>query len=104
MKVAYHAEAQNDFNEIMATLEEISDQHADQFEREFQQELSKAIKNPYHFHRLTSSSNKRRANIKRYKHHFIYEVDEAANEIRILIVKHDRRHPSYGLNRRWPEL
>ncbi|GAA5145491.1 hypothetical protein GCM10023213_37150 [Prosthecobacter algae] len=99
MKVAYHEAAKTDYDEILTYLESISERVADQFEKEFQQTLTKARTNPYHFPPLTNSSDKRRANIKRYNHHFIYEVNEIADEIRILIIKHDKRHPSHGLNR-----
>jgi plasmid stabilization system protein ParE len=40
----------------------------------------------------------RRVNFRRFPYHFLYrQVD--ATTIRILVVCHDHRHPSYGLDR-----
>ncbi|HMO80612.1 MAG TPA: hypothetical protein PKD24_07450 [Pyrinomonadaceae bacterium] len=40
----------------------------------------------------------RRVNFRRFPYHFLFrQVGE--NAIRILVVRHDHRHPSYGLDR-----
>jgi len=40
----------------------------------------------------------RRANFSRFPYHFLFrQIDEST--IRILVVRHDHRHPSYGLDR-----
>ncbi len=103
MRAAFHAEAQTDYKDILIHLESISEQLSDKFQEEFRQVLAKAKLNPYHYHFLSGASNKRRANIKSYQHHFIYEVDDKSEEIRILVIRHDKRHPAYGLHRSWPQ-
>lgn len=40
----------------------------------------------------------RRVNLRRFPYHFLFrQIDQGT--IRILVVRHDHRHPSYGLDR-----
>ena len=43
-------------------------------------------------------SGLRRANLKTFPHHIIFEVVDEKTII-VLTIKHDRRHPDLGLNR-----
>jgi hypothetical protein len=40
----------------------------------------------------------RRANMKRFPYHLLYEVNE--DTIFMVVFRHDRRHPSFGIKRR----
>lgn len=101
MTVIYHDDAHADFDDILAYFEKVSERIADEFEIEFTRTLETAKRNPFHFHPLTARSPHRRANIPRFNHHFVYEISDDQSTLRILIIRHDKRHPSYGLNRRW---
>jgi hypothetical protein len=40
----------------------------------------------------------RRANLKRFSNHFLYDIHPAF--IRVMIVRHHKRHPDFGLDRK----
>jgi hypothetical protein len=40
----------------------------------------------------------RRVNLNRFPYHFLYRI--AGDHIRVLVVRHHRRHPNVGLSRR----
>jgi plasmid stabilization system protein ParE len=44
-----------------------------------------------------SDSGCRRAALETFPYHFLYEIDSSG--IGIAVLRHDRRHPSYGLRR-----
>lgn len=55
--------------------------------------------NPKGFH--FSDGGFRRAALKSFPYHFLYEYEEGLDFLRVLVLRHDQRHPSYGLRRRW---
>ncbi|MBB5038540.1 plasmid stabilization system protein ParE [Prosthecobacter dejongeii] len=42
--------------------------------------------------------------MKRFPFHLIYEVTDSESLIRVVAVRHNKRHPSHGLNRSWPQI
>ncbi|MBI5766851.1 MAG: hypothetical protein HZA93_03600 [Verrucomicrobia bacterium] len=40
----------------------------------------------------------RRARLRTFRHHFLFRIVEA--EVRVLVLRHNRRHPEFGLTRR----
>ena len=75
---------------------ESGDALADAFHDEFMAAVRKAGESPegHHF----DSSGLRRANLRRFPHHFLYRVRK--DDILILVLRHHKRHPSFGLGRR----
>lgn len=76
--------------------EEASDSVANRFFQTFLQTVDRALDNPQGFH--FSNPVYRRANIPGFPYHFLYR--EVPQGIRILVLRHDRRHPSFGMKRR----
>ena len=68
---------------------------ADEFYRELRGFLLDAARRPgrYHFFKACL----RRVNLKRFPYHFLYRV--VGDCVRVLVVRHHRRHPGYGLER-----
>ncbi|WP_229809332.1 type II toxin-antitoxin system RelE/ParE family toxin [Roseibacillus persicicus] len=68
---------------------------ADRFFAEVESCISAIEKRPkgHHF----SDGGYRRAGLRSFPYHFLYEVDEEG--IWIAALRHDNRHPSYGLRR-----
>jgi plasmid stabilization system protein ParE len=68
---------------------------ADEFYRELRGFLLDAARRPgrYHFFK----AGLRRVNLKRFPYHFLYRV--VGDCVRVLVVRHHRRHPGYGLER-----
>ena len=96
MILEFHPLVQRDVNEILQRYDEISPSLGDEFFQELLAATEKAADNPRHFHPY--SEEYRRANLKRFPYHFLYR--ELPDRIRVTIVRHNKRHPSYGLKRK----
>jgi plasmid stabilization system protein ParE len=95
--VIFHRLVQRDMSGILGYYtDEASDSVGDRFYQEFLSVVEKALTNPRVYHLIFSDL--RRANIPGFPYHFLYR--ETAHGIRVLVLRHDRRHPSYGLMRR----
>lgn len=97
MKVIYHRLAVRDVREILDHYEsEVGSQLGDRFFNGFLATLAKAISSPSHFPPFGETL--RRANLTDFPYHFLYEVKPWG--IKVMVVRHHRRHPGYGLRRR----
>jgi plasmid stabilization system protein ParE len=95
MEVRYHPAVRQDLLEAARKYHEVSLRLADEFAAEFKGVIAKAAENPLRFH--PTDRGFRRANLKRFPYHFLYDVQP--NFIRVLIVRHHKRHPDFGLDR-----
>ncbi|MBK1883993.1 type II toxin-antitoxin system RelE/ParE family toxin [Luteolibacter pohnpeiensis] len=68
---------------------------ANRFFEAFLNTVARAAANPSGFHVI--AARYRRANIPGFPYHFLYR--STVKGIRILVLRHDRRHPDYGLRR-----
>ena len=98
MKVAYHEDAIADIQDGVRYYSEISWRLMERFEAELQRFRDAVTENPFHYH-FASRRTYRRANLRRFPYRILYRVDEETQTIRIMVVCHTRRHPSYGMNR-----
>ena len=95
-RVVFHRLVQRDMDDILRYYKaEASESVADRFYLAFLSLVDQALENPRLFHPATSVL--RRANIPGFPYHFLYRETEFG--IRVLVLRHDRRHPSYGLKR-----
>ena len=99
MTIIHHPLALEDADEIRCYLEQISDRLPDQFDHELEDVIQKALENPHHFHPVPQDTRIRRANMKRMNYNVLYACREDEGVIYILTVRHDKRHPDYGLDR-----
>jgi plasmid stabilization system protein ParE len=97
MTVKFHRLVQRDAWEIMRYYERESGRKlADEFHDEFMAVVRAAAENPERNH--FDSSGLRRAALRRFPHHFLYRVRR--DDILILVLRHDKRHPAFGVRRR----
>ncbi|HRZ35425.1 MAG TPA: type II toxin-antitoxin system RelE/ParE family toxin [Candidatus Paceibacterota bacterium] len=96
MEVEFHPLVRGDVLEAARKYYDISPRLAGEFDVELKATIAKAAENPLRFH--PTGEGFRRANLKRFPYHFLYDVQPA--RIRILVVRHHRRHPDFGLDRR----
>jgi plasmid stabilization system protein ParE len=97
MRVVFHPKVYSDVSKIMEYYEEVATEIlADEFYREFRAIVDQAAQQPESFRIRTQ--NIRRANLPRFPFHFLFRVVE--DSIRILVVRHHKRHPSLGIRRR----
>ena len=96
MSVVYHPDVQRDVSRILRHYDAINDRLGDEFWAALNSAIQLAAANPQHFH--LEGRNRRRVNLERFPYHFLYR--EIAGGIRITVVRHHRRHPGHGLERR----
>lgn len=98
-RLIFHRLIQRDMDGILRYYrEEASDSVADRFFDTFIATAAHATANPHYFHFDHQSSRYRRASIPNFPYHFLYR--ETSHGIRVLVLRHDSRHPSYGLSRK----
>ena len=96
MRIIRHPELASDIRDVALHYAEISERILDSFWKELDRILASIENNPgkYHF----DSSGLRRANLRRFPYHLLYQVEEES--IYLLVLRHDRRHPDFGMERR----
>jgi plasmid stabilization system protein ParE len=97
MKLELHPQVHTDILEIMEFYEEaagaeLAAEFYSEFRRYADQIASRPESFPIHVNQL------RRCNLDKFPHHILYEI-VAEDRVQILVVKHDRREPSFGLDR-----
>ncbi len=97
MEVAYHTQAEPELLERVAYYGDVSPALGFQARDELKTVIGRIAANPRRYHFI--SPRHRRANLKQFPYHISYEemLDGSA---RILVVRHDQRHPSFGLKRK----
>jgi hypothetical protein len=96
MTCRYHPAAQKDVYGILDFYDALSTELGDAFYTELIDAVTEATNLPARFRKVTNRF--RRANLKRFPYNFLFEVKDWG--IRVMIVKHNKRHPEYGLRRR----
>ena len=97
MNVRYNKFVQRDVNEIRDhDTRESGPERADEFFAELMKTIHLAAADPTRYH--TAEGGLRRANLKRFPFHILYRI--RPGYIRINVVKHHKRHPSFGLRRK----
>ena len=96
MKLIYHRLAVRDVRQILDHYEiEVGGHLADRFFKDLLETVSKAMINPRHFPLV--APNMRRANLTSFPYHVLYEERPWGNKI--MVVRHHRRSPRYGMRR-----
>ena len=96
MRLVLHRSVRSDVDEIMDYYERAEHPElAEEFYRELRGFLLDAARRPERYHFFTSEL--RRVNLKRFPYHFLYRI--VGDCVRILVVRHNRRQPNYGLQR-----
>ena len=101
MNVDFHPLAVRDLLDAQAHYSKISADLSKDFRRILDELVEQAAISPTCFHFLSKRSRFRRADMKRFPYHLVYEVWQDSDQIKVVCVRHDKRHPSFGLNRRW---
>jgi plasmid stabilization system protein ParE len=96
MRLVLHRRVRPHVDEIMDYYERAEHPDlAEDFYRELRGFMLDAARRPdrYHFFK----ADLRRTNLKRFPYHFLYRV--VGDCVRVLVVRHHRRHSDYGLQR-----
>jgi plasmid stabilization system protein ParE len=96
--VTFHPLVQKDLNEILAYYEsEASTEIADRFEAELRSALASIKEHPRHFPFYLKQRLYRRCALHTFPHLILFR--ETSESIRIMVLKHVKRAPGFGLRR-----
>jgi hypothetical protein len=95
MRIEYHPSVRRDVAEAMRRYRAVSENLAGDFKAELRAVIELARAKPNRFHSVKPGFH--RANLKRFPYHFIYR--EISEGIRVILVRHHRRHPEAGMER-----
>lgn len=97
MRIEYHPAIEGELVEIRDYYNEKSRNLGDDFINEFERQVLRIAAMPYRW--MVVRGDTRRALMKRFPYLILFRVvnDEV---IRITVIKHERRHPAFGVNRR----
>src|SRR5258707_9408405 len=97
MRLEFHWQVASDISRIMDYYEDVAGpQLADEFYAELRLSFQKAANHPESFG--ICKHDLRRVNLERFPYHFLFRVVEDC--VRVLVVRHHRRRPSLGVDRR----
>lgn len=98
MNIVFHRLVSRDVREAMMYHRDVSGERlVGDFYEEFMAVLRAAADQPERFH--LDASGLRRASLKRFPFHFLYRIGR--DSIRVLVLRHHRRSPEFGLGRSW---
>jgi len=96
MEVSFHRLIQKDLRSALDYYEtEGGEILADRFFEDVESTVERITGNPRLSHFVEGDF--RRAALTVFPYHFLYK--ESGNRIKILVLRHDKRHPSFGLRR-----
>jgi len=97
MRLVLHPKVYSDIDTIMSYYEQVAtSQLANEFYAELRHLITEATARPESF--SIRERDLRRVNLQRFPYHFLFRV--VGDVVRILVVRHHRRHPSLGVRRR----
>jgi plasmid stabilization system protein ParE len=97
MRLILHPKVYSDIDEIMQYYERIAKPElAHEFYAELRYLMTEAGDTPLSF--SIREKDMRRVNLRRFPYHFLFRVID--DVVRILVVRHHHRNPSFGSRRR----
>ena len=97
MGVIFHRQIQKDLRKALVFYEtEGGSKLADRFFDESENAAAKVLEIPQGFHFIAEGL--RRISLESFPYHFVFE--ESRQAVRFLVLRHDKRKPSFGLRRR----
>ena len=97
MRVILHPKIHSELDAILEYYERVASRElADDFYAELREFIVQAAERPESF--SVRERDLRRANLHRFPYHFLFRI--VGDALRILVVRHHRRHPSFGVHRR----
>jgi plasmid stabilization system protein ParE len=97
MVILFHPRVRKDIRDILTFYDEKSDSAGDRFLSEFDEALEKIKSMPSRFHPLDDKRS--RCDLAKFPYHIVFEIEQEF--ILITVVRHHKRHPSFGLRRKW---
>lgn len=97
MRLILHPKVYSDIDKIMEYYEQAATPElANEFYAELRHFIEEAAERPETF--SIRQRDIRRVNLQRFPYHFLFRI--TGDSVRILVVRHHRRHPAFGIRRR----
>ena len=97
MQLILHQKVYSDIDKIMEYYEHTATPElADEFYAELRHFMAEALERPESF--SIREHDIRRVNLQRFPYHFLFRI--VGDIVRILVVRHHKRHPPLGIRRR----
>lgn len=97
MEIIFHRSIQKDIRTALAFYDgEGGTKLGDRFFDEAEASVAKVVRNPKGFH--FAAAGLRRTSLSSFPYHFLFEENDRV--LRFLVLRHDKRHPSFGLRRK----
>jgi hypothetical protein len=97
MNLIYHRSVQRDVSVVIAYYDQAGGAGlGDAFLAELLSQVQIARAQPTTFHSFQGEL--RRGDLSRFLYHFLFRC--TGNTVRVLVVRHNRRHPDFGIRRR----
>lgn len=103
MEVRYHPSASRDLSEAIRYFEENTISAGDRFKARLVEAVEILVKHP-HFGHPVGPDGFRQIALKGFPWDLVYFPNEVSGVLWITVVRHQARHPSYGMKRRLPDF
>lgn len=97
MKLEYHPLSASDLNKAVGHYNKRQDGLGDELRVEVYSAIERIVENPYQY--FVVNRDIRRCLVRRFPFSVLYRVI-GTETIRVLVIRHHRRHPDFGLSRR----
>ena len=97
MRLAFHRRVQGEANEAVEWYEDQREGLGIDFFDKIQEGLEQIRLHPKNFGFWLTSKRIRRFKLKRFPYDILFEIKE--DRIKVLCVRHEKRHPNFGLGR-----
>lgn len=96
MRLTFHPLVRRDLRGILDYYDKRSDSAGDRFYAAFDEARRKIKRGPTQFHLLDDC--RRRCDLAKFPYHLVFEIE--GDEVFITVLRHNKRHPGFGLRRR----
>lgn len=97
-RLSFHLRVQREVNEAVRWYEDRQDGLGEAFFAQVQTSLIQLAEHAEGFSFWLGSNRIRRVKLKRFPYDVLFEV-RSAEEVRVLCLRHEKRHPHFGLGR-----
>jgi len=97
MEFSYNRSIPKDLQDAIDYYDRVSDTKGDQFFEELLSAVKEISQNPQRFPPF-QETRLRKARLRKFPYHVLYQIK--AHSFRILVLRHDSRHPSFGIHRK----
>lgn len=97
-KLSFHLRVQREVNEAIRWYEDRQDGLGEEFFAHLQAALDQMAGHAERFSFWLGSQRIRRVKLKRFPYDVLFEI-RSDDEVRVLCVRHEKRHPRFGLGR-----